>query len=109
DLKDAGRPIVELNRKYEHQIAGVLPPDKAEEFEAEFKSHSYPQVYRKPYAMRVLEAAEKLPDLDAGQRDGLRSIKDSYSHEVAAATASWAGAIDEQEADDSNPFAAMMG
>jgi hypothetical protein len=108
DLRGAGRPIVELNKRYARQIAGVLPPDKHEEFDAEFRSRSYPSVYRKPYAMRVLEAAEKLTDLDAGQRDSLKSLKESYLRDVTAANTAWSGAIDEQEADDSNPFAAMM-
>lgn len=109
DLKDAGRPIVELNKRYVRQIEGVLPTENREQFNSEVRTHSYPTVYRKPYAMRVLEAAEKLADLDAGQRDSLKSLKESYLRDVTAANTSWAGAIDEQEADDSNPFAAWAG
>jgi hypothetical protein len=109
ELRDAGRKIADINSRYARQIEGALPTEKQEEFDKAVKLHSYPRVYVKSYADRVIEAAEALPDLDQAQREGLRGIKEAHEREAGAANEKWAAAILESEADETNPMAAFGG
>jgi hypothetical protein len=110
DMRDAGRRILDLNKKYAAQIQPLVPQDLQAEFAEKVKLSSYPIVYRKSYAQRVVEAAQKLPDLDASQREALATLVGTHAREAAAANDRWATAITENELNpaDDNPFAAFM-
>lgn len=110
DLREAGQKILELNKRYEGQIEPLVPQPLQGEFAEKFKLSSYPVVYRKSYAMRVLEAALKFTDLDAPQRDGITTLRDAYVRDAAAINDRWAAAITDHELHpaDENPFAAFM-
>ncbi len=110
DLREAGRKILDLNKRYASQIQPLVPQDLQAEFSEKVKLSSYPIVYRKSYTMRVLEAALKFADLDAGQRDGITNLRDTYVREATTANDQWAAAITENELNpaDDNPFASFM-
>lgn len=110
DLREAGRRIMELNKRYAAQIKPLLPAPLQAEFADKVKLASYPIIYRKSHAAQVLEAALKLPDLDAGQREAIATLQEAYLRDAAPINDEWAAAITENElkpADD-NPFAAFM-
>jgi hypothetical protein len=110
DLREAGSKVVELNKRYADQIRPLLPEEAQAEFSQKVKLASFPIVYRKSYPERVLEAALKFTDLDAQQREGLTTLRDSYARDAAALNDRWAAAIADHELhpSDENPFAAFM-
>ncbi|MBX3357767.1 MAG: Spy/CpxP family protein refolding chaperone [Phycisphaeraceae bacterium] len=95
--RDAALRVREVNRKYARQIEAMLPEEARAEFIAEFKRESFPMIYRPSYASRVVEAAEKMTDLDAAQKQGVTAIKDSFTRETNALNARAESAIEESE------------
>lgn len=110
DTREAGRRILELNKKYASQVQSLVPQDLQGEFAEKVRLSSYPAVYRISYASRVLDAAANMNDLDAAQREAISTIKASYARDAQAANEKWAAAITDLELNptDDNPFAAMM-
>lgn len=89
--------VREVNRKYARQIQGVLPADKGEAFDAEFRKESFPQIYRTRYAAQALAAAAKFEDLDASQRESLKALTETYSRESNTINKSSEEATEKQE------------
>jgi hypothetical protein len=110
DLREAGRKIYELNKRYAAQVQPLVPSDLQDEFAQKVKLSSHPVVYRQSHADRVLASALKLPDLDASQREALTILSDTHGREAAAINDRWAAAITDNELNptDDNPFASMM-
>jgi hypothetical protein len=110
EMNKLSQKIVDVNRTYAKQIQGVLPPERQGEFDLKVKLATYPRVYKKTYTTRVLEAAEALADLDAGQREGIKGIRESFERESATINEKWAAALAEKEAkDQDNPMMFMWG
>ena len=110
DLREAGRKIVELNKRYVAQVQPLVPAEFQAEFAQKVKLASHPMVYRQSYADRVLDAALRLPDLDTSQREALTILADTHRRDAGAINDRWAAAITDNELNptDDNPFAAMM-
>lgn len=110
DMRDAGRKILELNKRYASQVQSAVPTEFQPEFAEKVKLASYPIVFRKSYAQRVIEAALKLEDLEASQREAITAIASSHSRDATSLNDRWAAAITDNELNptDDNPFAAMM-
>lgn len=110
DLREAGRKILELNKRYAAQVQALIPEDKQAEFAEKVRLASHPAVYKKSYPIYLIEAALKLPDLETNQREGLQAIEETYRREAQAINERWAAAITEYELNppDQNPWAAFM-
>lgn len=93
DFGDSAKKAAELNDRYARQLQALLPQEKQKEFDQQVKAQKYPMVYKKSYAMRVLEAAEKLPDLEATQKEGIKGIKETYEREAGSSNDRWADTI----------------
>lgn len=110
ELREAGVKIVDLNKRYAAQIRPLLPEPAQAEFEYKVKLASFPIVYRRSHAARVLEVAQKIEGLDAGQLESLRTLQAQYERDVAPVNDRWAAAIYENQVNpaDDNPFAQFM-
>lgn len=97
EMNKLSQKIVDVNHNYARQIQGTLPPDVQEAFDLRVKQQMFPRVYRKTYATRVIEAAQKLADLDPGQREGLKGIRETFERESAAVNDKWAAGLEEQD------------
>jgi len=95
DFSESGKKLTEINDKYARQIQPQLPEAAQKEFDYQIKLAKYPQVYKKSMATRFIDAAEKMTDLDAGQKEGLKTLKESYARDADAANTKLAGIIDE--------------
>lgn len=95
DFMDNAKKFGEINDKYARQIEGQLPEDKKAAFQREIQLLKYPMVYKRSQASRYIEAAEKLPGLEAGQLEGIRGIKETYAREAESANTKWVSVIDE--------------
>ncbi|MGE3107556.1 MAG: hypothetical protein AB7G11_01105 [Phycisphaerales bacterium] len=100
DFENNAKKVGEINDKFARQIEGQLPADKKAEFQREIQLTKYPMVYKRSVALRVIEAAEKL-DLDAGQKEGLKGIKETYLRDAETANSKWSSVIDEVRASGS--------
>lgn len=99
--------IVDVNRRYAAQIQAALPPDRQTDFAQRVDLAMYPRVYKQTYAGRVLDAAQKIEDLDDGQREGLKGIRETFERESASINEKWKGALADQEqkhAENPNPW-----
>ncbi len=95
DFEDNAKKFGEINDKYIRQVEGLLPEDKKGEFQREVQITKYPMVYKRSQASRYIETAEKLADLDAGQKEGLKGLKEAYLRDAESANTKWASVIDE--------------
>ncbi|MBC7772531.1 MAG: hypothetical protein H7210_08570 [Pyrinomonadaceae bacterium] len=98
DFSDSAKKLTDINEKYARQIQPQLPEAAQKEFEYQIKLAKYPQVYKKAMATRYIDAAMKMPDLDAGQKEGLKTIKEAYERDADASNSKWSGIIDEVRA-----------
>lgn len=97
ELREASVKILEINKRFARQIEGQLPLEAQTEFKDRVKQSSFPGVYRKSYALRIIEAADKLEGLDAAAKEGIKNLKEQYAREVVPANEAWATAISENE------------
>jgi Spy/CpxP family protein refolding chaperone len=98
EMNKLSQKIVDVNHTYARQIQGVLPADLQEPFDLRVKQRMFPRVYRKTFAARVIETALALPDLDPGQREGVKGIRETFERESTAINDKWAAGLEEQEA-----------
>lgn len=104
EMNGYSQKIVNVNRSYSRQVLAALPPDRQAEFDHQVKLSTFPRVYKKTYAMRVLDAAEKLPDLDESQREAIKGIRESFTRDSAVINDKWAAALAEQESKQQEQF-----
>ncbi|HYE61191.1 MAG TPA: hypothetical protein VD997_04275 [Phycisphaerales bacterium] len=97
EAREAGGVIRDLNERHERKIRAALPEERRAEFRRAFLLSSYPPVYRASPAERHLEAALKLKDLSAAQREQLVAAKASYEREARPLNEAWVKEV--QEAD----------
>lgn len=95
--REAGKRVRELNRRYYRQIADTLPEDTKATFETEFKKASYPEVYRKTYAIRVAESVKGFADLTSEQKEQVARIVTKYETDSAVVNDKLAAATEEME------------
>jgi hypothetical protein len=86
ELFDKGREaairVRDVNRKYARQIEAMLPEDKRAAFNQEVKRESFPMIYRDSYATHILDTADKMTDLDAGQKSGLTGVREAFTRDL---------------------------
>lgn len=106
DISEAGKRIEGVNAKYIAQVRGALPEGAQAKLDTEVKTVKYPAIYKSGYAHRVFEAVDKMTDLDAAQKEGLKGLKESFVRDAGAANDKWAGVVDELKAaqGDENMF-----
>jgi hypothetical protein len=101
EMRDAGRRIGSVNQRAARQVEQALSGADQARFRREVRLQMYPAVYRTSYAMRVLQAAIELDDLDASQREAIKGLQESYDRDAGAANERWSGLIQEIESGDS--------
>lgn len=109
DFSESGKKLTEINDKFVKQIQPQLPDAAQKEFDYQVKLAKYPQVYKKSMATRFLDAAEKMTDLDAGQKEGLKTLKETYAREAEAANTKLTGIIDEIRGSSDNEMGGFGG
>ncbi|MCG3123492.1 MAG: hypothetical protein GIKADHBN_01911 [Phycisphaerales bacterium] len=102
DAKEAGGKIKNVNEEYARKIEQLLPEDVRPAFGKAVKRQSFPRVYRPSQVSKAIDSALKFDDLDASQKDTLRSLRDSYEREVSPLNDAWAAAIEKDEQDPNN-------
>lgn len=95
--RDAAIKIRDLNRKYARQIIDQLPDDAKTGFETQFREASFPDVYRRGFAGRSIDAAAEFADLDQTQKDGIAALKESYERQVSSINEKLTKAVEENE------------
>ncbi|MEQ9094847.1 MAG: hypothetical protein RIE32_01135 [Phycisphaerales bacterium] len=100
EMRELGAQGKAINARYARQIMQVLPADRQGAWDREVKRRTWPTVYRQSKAERQIEAAGKLDDLTAEQRESLEAIRQSYEREASPINDRWAKAIDEQQSGD---------
>ncbi|MBL8763671.1 MAG: hypothetical protein JNM07_05330 [Phycisphaerae bacterium] len=108
-VMDRARAMRDINRKHARLMTPLLNPEQASKFDAEFKRRSFPRVYRKPHVVKTLDAASGMADLDAGQKDTLKSVREAYERDAAGLNERWAAAIEEIEAKSENMWESFWG
>lgn len=114
-VQEMMKPIVEkateirnLNRDVSRRLGPMLSESQREAFEQEFKRKSHPRVYRETHLEKSIDAALKLPDLDASQRDALAALQTSFRRDAAPLNEGWAKAVEEKEEKSGGTVGAMM-
>jgi len=97
ELREASVKILEINKRYARQIEGQLPLEAQAEFKERVNQSSFPSIYRKSYALRIIEAADKLDGLDPAAKEGIKNLKEQYLRDVVPANDAWAAAISAHE------------
>lgn len=105
---DLGVRIRDLNRDTARRIEPLLTEEGQKQFREQFNMRAYPRVYRKSVAQKLYDAAVKLPDLTAEQKEAIKQSKAQYDREAAPINESWARAIDAAEAKGGGSIGLMM-
>jgi hypothetical protein len=105
--REAAVKVRDVNRRYADQLEQQLPADKRAGFRENFRKQSFPQVYRETYSTRVVDAAGKLSDLDASQKDAVNTLRETYYRDLATIQRDMEKAQEEQEMNFS--ISGMMG
>jgi hypothetical protein len=109
DISEAGKRMEAINVRYVAQVRGALPEPVQRRLDAEVKLNKYPAIYKASHAGRVFQAAERLADLDAAQKEGLKTLRETYDRDAQAANDKWAGVMDELKAAQTDETAMMGG
>jgi len=99
-IRESGVRIVDVNKRFARQIEGMLDAEAQGEFKEKVKLASFPMVYRKSYAMRLFETAEKIPNMAQANLDAIKDLKGQYERESAPLNDAWAAAVAEAELAD---------
>lgn len=88
-IMDQGRAasmkVRDVNKRYVRQIEGQISDEAARaKFQDAIKRASFPAIYRPTIATRTIDAAEKLPDLSAEQKQSIADIKGRLAREAGA-------------------------
>ncbi len=102
EAKEAGGKIKQVNQDHARRIEQLLPEESRSAFSVAVKRQTFPSVFKPSQVTKALDSALLLSDLDAGQRETLKSLKESYAREVAPFNDAWAAAIEQDEQDPSN-------
>jgi hypothetical protein len=107
EMNEFSDKIIAVNRRYASLIKDALPPSRQEEFDLKVKMATYPRVYKATYTHRVLDAAEAIPELDPGQKEALKGLRESFSRDLGVLNDRWAVLVAEQDqkmAQEPNPW-----
>lgn len=105
--RELGLRIRDLNQSYARRIESLLAEGERPQFAREVRRRSFPQVYRTPHTLRLLESAAGLGDLNEDQRRTITADKAAYERELAAVNEAWADAI--LAAEEEGDSGAVMG
>ncbi len=109
-LREFGLKLRDLNDRHARIIGDLLGVDDRERFMRQVRERGYPQVYRRPYVRRVIDAARGFEDLSEEQRARLGTILEEYEREAERLNEAWVREIrasDEQ--DGANTFVTLGG
>jgi len=105
DARKSGLPVRDINQRHARLIAGAVPADKKSDFEDRTRKALYPQVYREPYAAKVITTALAFDDATADQKTQIEAVRDSHKRDMTAANDKWVAAISDEEKDGGgDPF-----
>lgn len=107
EARESGVKVRDTHRRAARQILSVLPTEQASEFDLAFKEESFPQVYRRSFAVRAFETANDMSDLTQDQRDQITEIRAQMDRELAKINDAMAEAIEKEEMERS--IRGMMG
>lgn len=107
EARDAGVKVRDANRRAAKQITSVLPEEQAALFEQKFKEASFPQVYRRSFAVRAFETANDMADLTTEQREQIGQMRSQLDRELATLNDKMAASIEKDEMERS--IQGMMG
>lgn len=105
---ELGVRIRDLNRDTARRIEPMLTEEGQKLFREQFNMRAYPRVYRKGASQKLYDAALKLSDLTAEQKEAINQSKAQYEREAAPVNEAWAKAIDEAEAKGGGTIGVMM-
>lgn len=105
---EMGVRIRDLNRDSTRKLEALLTEKGQKALREEFNKRAYPRVYRKGVAGKLFDAANKLPDLTAEQKEQLSQSKAQYERDVEPLNEAWAKAIDAAEAEGGGTMGVMM-
>lgn len=109
-IQEAGGKVREVNQRYARNIEGLLSEDVRPKFQAAVKRQSFPQVYRASRTAKSFEAALKFDDLDAKQKEAIKTLSEQYARDAETINEKWAQAIldDEKSGNGAKGFGGMM-
>lgn len=107
EINQFAEKIVAINKRYAPMVQETLPPGRQAEFDQKVKMATYPRVYKATYTHRVLDAAERIAELDPGQKEALKGIRESFARELGQLNDRWAALAaeqDQQQAQNASPW-----
>jgi hypothetical protein len=94
DLYSVGTRIRDINRRFVRLIEPQMSEAARAELTAEVRLLSFPRVYSRTLAHKVLDAAKQLPELTPEKTEELKTIAASYGKDLEAANRRYAEAIE---------------
>jgi hypothetical protein len=95
--KDASTRVREINKRYARQVEALLPESEHAPWEKAVKAATFPDVYRPSGTSRQITAAEGFSDLDATQKEGIKALEASFTHDLDAVNDRLATTQEQQE------------
>lgn len=105
---DIARQGRDINRDYARRLMPLMSDEARGKFDQEMKRRSFPRVYKESYTEKAIKAAMAMDDLDATQKDAVKTLRDGYVRERAPIDEKWAKAIEAQEEEAGGSINVMM-
>jgi hypothetical protein len=105
---ETAKAMRETNKEYARKLAPLLDEPSRKRFEEEFRLRSFPRVYKPMHVLKMMEEAEKLPDLDAGKKAEIATLRANLIRDAAVANERWAKAVEEREDKGGGTIAVFM-
>ncbi len=94
DIFSVGTRIRDTNRKFVRIFEPMLSEDARTALTSEFRTLSFPRVYARTLADKMLVAAKEMPELTPSQAEDLKTIHSQYTRDLEAANQRYAAAIE---------------
>lgn len=107
EAREAMTRLRDINKRYSKEIEAALPAELATKWSSEYRREAYPQVYGgQRNAQRRIDAALAMEDLTEAQKQGVNSVKETFTRENDALNTRAEKATDER--DNSMTLDSMM-
>ncbi len=107
-MREAGAKIRDVNERHTRVIQAMLGEGESARLTEEVRRRSFPQVYRRTHAQRVLDAAAGMADLSSDQKRRLEEVREAYEREARGVNDRWIDAIAKSE-EEGGDGAFMLG
>jgi hypothetical protein len=107
-MGEVSKQIRDMNRDFAGRMMATMAPEQKAKFEKAFNERAYPRIYKRVHTQEQLEAAGAFTDLDAGQKESLKSLREQWERDSAPLNKAWVDETIKTEDEGGGTMGVMM-